>query len=69
MDSTTTTLSDTELQQEISIYREVELYLLEGQYPSGATKAEKGVLRRRSKSFTLVDGVLHYKCQGALRKV
>ena len=34
-------------------------YLANGTYPEGATKAVKGVIRKRAKQF--VDGVFHYK--------
>lgn len=42
------------------IYDEVRSYLLEGRYPEAATKANKAVIRRRSKKFQLVDGILHF---------
>ena len=41
--------------EEITNLRQVEHYL------EGATKAAKGVSRKRAKQFQLVDGVLHYK--------
>ena len=45
-------------------------YLSTGSYPQGTTKAEKGVLRRRAKSFQVVDGILHYKGKkGELKQV
>ena len=40
---------------------EVQDYLANGVYPEEATKAVKGVIRKRAKKFQLVDGVLHYK--------
>ena len=42
-------------------YDQVQDYLANGTYPPGATKAEKGVIRKRAKKFQLVDGILHYK--------
>ncbi len=45
-------------------YEELQAYLLRADYPPGATKAEKGVIRKRSKRFVLVDGVLHYRSVG-----
>ena len=68
------TKEDTEEDKEASekrTYENVYEYLTKGCYPQGATKAEKGatkaekgVLRRRAKSFRVVDGILHYKaCQ------
>ena len=47
--------------EEITNYDEVQDYLANGTYPEGATKAVKGVIRKRAKKFQLVDGVLHYK--------
>ena len=58
------TKEDTEEDKEASekrTYENVYEYLTKGCYPQGATKAEKGVLRRRAKSFRLVDGILHYE--------
>ena len=51
-------------------YDDIFRYLSTGSYPQGATKAEKGVLRRRSKSYQVVDGILHYKGKkGELKQV
>ena len=47
--------------EEIRSYDEVQDYLANGTYPEEATKAVKGVIRKREKKFQLVDGVLHYK--------
>ena len=47
--------------EEIRNYDEVQDYLANGTYPDEATKAVKGVIRKRAKKFQLVDGVLHYK--------
>ena len=58
------TKEDSEEDKEASekrTYENVYEYLTKGCYPQGATKAEKGVLRRRAKSFRLVDGILHYE--------
>ena len=45
-------------------YEELHFYLLREDYPPGATKAEKGVIRKRAKKFELVDGILHYGSVG-----
>ena len=45
-------------------YEELHSYLLREDYPPGATKAEKGVIRKRAKKFELVDGILHYRSVG-----
>ena len=42
-------------------YDQVQDYLANGTYPPGATKAEKGVIRKRAKKFQIVDGILHYR--------
>jgi hypothetical protein len=42
----------------------LESYFLREEYPSGATKAEKG----KDRKFQLVDGVLHYKGAGGTMK-
>ena len=67
------TKEDTEEDKEASekrTYENVYEYLTKGCYPQGATKAEKGVLRRRAKSFRVVDGILHYKGkEGHLKQV
>ena len=47
--------------EEIRSYDEVQDYLANSTYPEEATKAVKGVIRKRAKKFQLVDGVLHYK--------
>jgi len=44
---------------EIMIYDEVQDYLVNGSYPQSATKVDKGVIKKRTKKFLLVDGVLH----------
>ena len=59
-----------ENEDELKFYAELESYFMRGEYPSGATKVEKGIIRRRAKKFQLVDGVLHYKgAGGTLKKV
>ena len=51
-------------------YENVYEYLTKGCYSQGATRAEKGVLRRRAKSFRVVDGILHCKGkEGDLKQV
>ena len=51
-------------------YDEVFEYLTKGTYPQHATKRDKGVLRRKAKSFQVVEGILHYKGKkGELRQV
>lgn len=45
-------------------------YLTKGTYPHNSTKRDKGVLRRKAKSFQIVDSILHYKGKkGELRQV
>ena len=44
-------------------YKEVFNYLSGYEYPSSATKAEKGSIRKRAKKFTIANGLLHYKDQ------
>ena len=52
------------------IYDEVHAYLSQGLYPLEATKQEKSIIRKRSKNFSLLDGVLYYKGKGgSLRQV
>ena len=47
--------------EEIANYDEVQDYLANGTYPKGATRAVKGVIRKRAKKFQLVyGGILHY---------
>ena len=56
--------------QEETIFEEVHAYLSQGHYPLEATKQEKCIIRKRSKNFQLLDGVLHYKGKGgSLRQV
>ncbi len=43
------------------IYDELHVYLTSRQYPEAATKAEKAVIRKRSKSFAVVNGIIHHK--------
>lgn len=51
-------------------YDDVYEYLTKGTYPQHATKRDKGVLRRKAKSFQVVEGILHYKGKkGELRQV
>jgi hypothetical protein len=45
---------------EAAIYNDVFVYLTDGRYPDGATKVEKGVIRKRSQKYKIVAGVLHY---------
>ena len=55
---------------ETSAYEDVYVYLTRGCYPLGATKANKGILRRRAKNFRVIDGILHYKGkEGDLKQV
>ena len=46
---------------ETKMYEEVFAYLSDGQYSAASSKAGKGVIRKRSKKFELLSGVLHYK--------
>ena len=56
--------------KEATTYENVYEYLTKGCYPQGASKPEKCVLRRMSKNFQVVDGILHYKGkEGQLRQV
>ena len=50
---------------------EIVTYLTRNEYPEGATKAEKGSIRKRAKKFRMVDGLLHYTGgkDGMLRQV
>ena len=57
-------------EKEAETYENVFEYLTKGCYPQGASKAEKNVLRRMSKKFRVVDGILHYNGkEGQLRQV
>ena len=38
----------------------VFVYLTGGRYPDGATKVQKGVIRKQSKTYKIEAGVLHY---------
>ena len=49
------------VEKEAETYENVFEYLTKGCYPQGASKAEKSILRRMSKKFQVVDGILHYK--------
>ena len=50
-----------EKDDEKRVYDEVCSYLTASRYPEDATKADKATIRKRSKKFEVVDGVLHYK--------
>ena len=52
-------------------YSEIETYLTCNEYPEGATKAEKGYIQKRAKTFWMVDRLLHYTGgkDGLLRQV
>jgi hypothetical protein len=39
---------------------EVELYLKERRYPTGASQASKTSIRRRAKDFSIIEGELFY---------
>ena len=54
---------------EIRTYNEVHAYLANKTYPVNTTKAEKGVIRKRSKNFSIIEGVLHYSGKSGLRQV
>ena len=56
-------------EKEAETYENVYEYLTKGCYPQGASKADKSVLRRMSKKFQVVDGILHYNGKGQLRQV
>ena len=57
------------VEKEAETYENVFEYLTKGCYPQGASKSEKNILRRMSKKFQVVDGILHYKGKGQLRQV
>ena len=58
------------VEKEAETYENVFEYLTKGCYPQGASKSEKSILRRMSKKFQVVDGILHYKGkEGQLRQV
>ena len=58
------------VEKEAETYENVFEYLTKGCYPQDASKAEKSILRRMSKKFQVVDGILHYKGkEGQLRQV
>ncbi len=56
-------------EKEIRVYDEVYKYLSNGIYPRDATKAEKDVIRKRAKTFRIIDGILHYRGKKGLRQV
>ena len=56
-------------EKEAETYENVFEYLTKGCYPQGGSKAEKSVVRRMSKNFQVVGGILHYKGKGQLRQV
>ena len=62
-------MARTEGKKEAETYENIFEYLIKGCYPHYASKADKSVLRRMSKKFQLVDGILHYKGKGQLRHV
>lgn len=53
--------SEGDKEREEETYDDVFEYLTKGSYPKDATERDKGVIRRRAKSFQVVDGILHYK--------
>ena len=56
-------------ENELLMYNETFEYLFNGCYLPDATKAEKGVIRKRAKNFRIIDGVLHYKGKNGPRQV
>ena len=58
-----------ETKSEETIYQEYDNYLTDGQYPLGANKQEKAIIRKRAKHYQKVDGILHYKGKDGLRQV
>ena len=57
-------------EKEAETYENVFEYLTKGCHPLGTSKAEKSVLRRMSKKFQVVGGILHYiGKEGQLRQV
>ena len=62
--------SEGDKEREEETYDDISEYLTKGSYPEGATKRDKGVLRRKAKSFQVIDGILYYKGKkGELRQV
>ena len=41
--------------------KNIEQYLLRGEYPTGYTKADKANLRRKCRNFKLEEGILNYR--------
>ena len=54
-------------EKEAETYENVFEYLTKGCYPQRASKAEKSILRRMSKKFQVVDGILHYNGKGQFK--
>lgn len=61
--------TEVETKSEETIYQECDNYLTDGQYPLGANKQEKAIIRKRAKHYQKVDGILHYKGKDGLRQV
>ena len=40
---------------------EIREYIIHSRYPEGASKSDKGIIRKRSKNFCVIQGILHYK--------
>ena len=57
--SQTETDGETEQLQVERLYDETFDYLMHGGYPEGASKQDKGVIRKRSKHFRARDGQLY----------
>ena len=56
------TESDGETEKEERMYDETLQYLMHGRYPEGASKQDKGVIRKRSKHYRARDGQLYRVC-------
>ena len=57
------TESDAETEKVERMYDETLQYLMRGKYPEGATKQDKGVIRKRSKHFRAKDEQLFRLCK------
>ena len=56
------TESDGETEKEERLYDETLQYLMHDRYPEGASKQDKGVIRKRSKHYRAQDGQLYRVC-------
>ena len=52
--------SGSDSEESTRVYKEVRQYILHQEYPPGADKPEKAVIRKRAKKFEMCDGLLMY---------